>query len=422
MKITIHRGLNQIGGCITEIQSLSGTKILIDFGHNLPNGNDTAEDVYECPKNIDDLLKGCSAVFYTHYHGDHLGFAAEVHKRGVPQYMGPLAIKMMFHLNEHMIFAEDLKVRAEANLEALKEFCCFNILDKVLVGDISITPFSVSHSAPDSYMFLIECDGRKVFHTGDFRDHGYLGKGLYPMLEKYIIPAGIDVLITEGTNVGQTSKSVIPEEKVCRQLEEIIRRYKNVFILGSSADMDRLWSVPEAHRMAFTGRPFVCDEYQKDMIEIFADKFRNSERYYRFKMKEIYDFSPKNSKLLDWIKDKGVTMLIRNSGKFKDILNLVLPDCNPEETCLVYSMFRGYINPQHNAFNPVLHEFVNQFPNFEYCHTSGHASKECLEKVCTLINPKVAVIPIHKESSFTNLEFPESIQTKIFEGDVITLE
>ena len=27
MKITIHRGLNQIGGCITEIQPLSGTKM-----------------------------------------------------------------------------------------------------------------------------------------------------------------------------------------------------------------------------------------------------------------------------------------------------------------------------------------------------------------------------------------------------------
>ena len=422
MKITIHRGLNQIGGCITEIQSLSGTKILIDFGHNLPNGNDVAEDVYECPENIDELLKGCSAVFYTHYHGDHLGFAAEVHKRGVPQYMGPLAIRMMLHLNRHMTFAESLKARAEENLEALNEFRCFSILDKVHIGDISITPFCVSHSAPDSYMFLIECDGRKVLHTGDFRDHGYLGKGLYPMLEKYIIPAGIDVLITEGTNVGQISKSVIPEEEIRQQLQEIIQKYKNVFILGSSADMDRLWSIHEAHRMVFTGRPLVCDGYQKDMIEIFADKFRNSERYYRFYLKDIYDFRPDNRKLLDWIRDKGVTMLIRNSGKFQDILNQLLPDCNPEETCLVYSMFRGYINPEHKAYNPVIHNFVNQFPNFEYCHTSGHASKECIEKVCTLVNPKIAVIPIHKESSFTNLNLPENIQTKIFEGDTITLE
>ena len=421
MKITIHRGLNQIGGCITEIQSLSGSKILIDFGHNLPNGNDAAEDTYECPENIDELLKGCSAVFYTHYHGDHLGFAAEVHKRGVPQYMGPLAIRMMLHLNRHMTFAESLKARAEENLEALNEFRCFSILDKVHIGDISITPFCVSHSAPDSYMFLIECDGRKVLHTGDFRDHGYLGKGLYPMLEKYIIPAGIDVLITEGTNVGQISKSVIPEEEIRKQLQEIIQKYKNIFILGSSADMDRLWSVHEAHRMAFTGRPLVCDGYQKDMIEIFADKFRNSERYYRFNVKDIYDFRPDNRKLLDWIRDKGVTMLIRNSGKFQDILNLLLPDCNPEETCLVYSMFRGYINPEHKAYNPVIHNFVNQFPNFEYCHTSGHASKECIEKVCTLVNPKIAVIPIHKEASFTNLNLTENIQTKIFEGDTITL-
>ena len=422
MKITIHRGLNQIGGCITEIQSLCGTKILIDFGHNLPNGNYAAEDVYECPENMDELLKECSAVFYTHYHGDHLGFAAEVHKRGVPQYMGPLAIRMMLHLNRHMTFAENLKARAESNLEALNEFRSFSILDKVHIGDISITPFSVSHSAPDSYMFLIECDGRKVLHTGDFRDHGYLGKGLYPMLEKYIISAGVDVLITEGTNVGQTSKSVIPEDKIRQELQEIIKKHKNVFILGSSADMDRLWSVQEAHRQSFTGRPLVCDGYQKEMIEIFADAYRNSPRYYRFDMKEIYDFSPDNRKLLDWIREKGLTMLIRNSDKFQDILNLVLPDCNQEETCLVYSMFRGYINPNHKAYNPVIHSFVNQFPNFEYCHTSGHASKECIEKVCTLVNPKVAIIPIHKESSFTHLDLPENIQTKIFEEDTITLE
>lgn len=125
MKITIHRGLNQIGGCITEIQSLSGTKILVDFGHNLPDGNDVAEDMYEYPENVDELLKGCSAVFYTHYHGDHLGFAAEVHKRGIAQYMGPLAIKMMLHLNEHMSHAEPLKNRAEVNIAALKEFNTF---------------------------------------------------------------------------------------------------------------------------------------------------------------------------------------------------------------------------------------------------------------------------------------------------------
>jgi len=34
MKLTIHRGVNQIGGCITEIER-GGYKIFIDFGEQL---------------------------------------------------------------------------------------------------------------------------------------------------------------------------------------------------------------------------------------------------------------------------------------------------------------------------------------------------------------------------------------------------
>jgi len=34
-KITVYRP-NQIGGCITEIESSKGTKIIIDVGSNLP--------------------------------------------------------------------------------------------------------------------------------------------------------------------------------------------------------------------------------------------------------------------------------------------------------------------------------------------------------------------------------------------------
>ena len=418
MKITIHRGLNQIGGCITEIQSLSGTKILIDFGHNLPNGNDAAEDVYECPENIDELLKECSAVFYTHYHGDHLGFAAEVHKRGVPQYMGPLAIRMMLHLNRHMTFAESLKARAEENLEALDEFRSFSVLDKVHIGDISITPFSVSHSAPDSYMFLIECDGKKILHTGDFRDHGYLGKGLYSMLEKYIIPAGIDVLITEGTNIGQASKSVISEHKVCSDLIKIMKQYKNVFILCSSADADRLWSIHEATFNSH--RPLLCDEYQKTMLELFRNASNPHKPLYRFKIKDIFNIKDhrENAKLVKWINDRGFAMIIRSSKTFQKYLDEVMHYCKPEETCLVYSMFKGYIDPKHKAYNPTLHSFVNQFPRHVICHTSGHASKECLEKVCTLIDPSLAIIPIHKEGTFDALSLPSHIESKIYNDSI----
>ena len=35
MEVKIIKGLNQIGGCITEITSDKGTKIIIDFGEDL---------------------------------------------------------------------------------------------------------------------------------------------------------------------------------------------------------------------------------------------------------------------------------------------------------------------------------------------------------------------------------------------------
>ena len=35
MKITVHRGSNQIGGCVTEYES-NGWKLFVDYGEQLP--------------------------------------------------------------------------------------------------------------------------------------------------------------------------------------------------------------------------------------------------------------------------------------------------------------------------------------------------------------------------------------------------
>ena len=65
MKITGHRP-NQVGGCITEIESDLETRIIIDVGSNLPRT--VSEEVY-----VKELTKGCAGVFVMHYHGDHVG-------------------------------------------------------------------------------------------------------------------------------------------------------------------------------------------------------------------------------------------------------------------------------------------------------------------------------------------------------------
>ncbi|KAA6314315.1 hypothetical protein EZS27_035052 [termite gut metagenome] len=64
MKLTIHRGTNQIGGCVTKIESGS-YKVFIDFGEQLPSTENK-----ELPL-MDGLTCGDvskSALFITHYH------------------------------------------------------------------------------------------------------------------------------------------------------------------------------------------------------------------------------------------------------------------------------------------------------------------------------------------------------------------
>ena len=121
MKIKVHRGIDQIGGCITEIESKKGTKILIDLGHNLPEGDAPAVDKYDNPHELDQLLCGVSHIFYSHYHGDHLGFEAKVPKE-IKQHIGELSLQMVTTLKNQMTHAGGLRENAEASLEALSRF------------------------------------------------------------------------------------------------------------------------------------------------------------------------------------------------------------------------------------------------------------------------------------------------------------
>ena len=221
--------------------------------------------------------------------------------------------------------------------------------------------------------------------------------------------------------VGQASKSVISEHKVCSDLRKVMKQYKNVFVLCSSADADRLWSIHEASFNSH--RPLLCDEYQKTMLDLFRDASNPNQTLYRFKTKDIFNIKDhrENAKLVKWINDKGFAMVTRSSETFQKYLDEVMPYCKPEETCLVYSMFKGYIDPKHKAYNPSLHSFVKQFPRYETCHTSGHASKECLEKVCILIDPSMAIIPIHKEGTFDALNLPSHIESKIYNDSILNI-
>ena len=249
MQIIIHRGIDQIGGCITEIQSTSGTKILIDLGHNLPETDGPVNDIYDTPENLDRLLEGVSAVFYTHYHGDHIAFEASVAEKGIDQYLGRIAktIKKQFYAHMQHVPEEGQSQKYKAALEAVAKFKEYHADKTITVGDIKVTPYYVSHSAADAYMFVVECDGKTILHTGDFRDHGYLGHFLVGTLKKFVAGRDIDVLITEGTTLSRADERMMPEEELQQKAYELMSDYKYAFVINMPS-----YSAPRPTR---TGSP-----------------------------------------------------------------------------------------------------------------------------------------------------------------------
>lgn len=405
MNITIHRGANQIGGCITEISS-DNCKLLIDFGSNLP-GSQKAELTEE---KICDIAGNADAVFYTHYHGDHIGLHHLI-PANIKQYIGSGAKDVILckytALNRYGDYGKEI--------DMVKKMNTYRVGQRIDVGgkgEIFLTPYFVSHSAFDAYMFKIECDGKKILHTGDFRRHGYLGKGLFPMLSKYV--GEVDILITEGTMLGRKQESVVSENEIQYRITKILREHKYVFALCSSTDIDRLASFHAACKD--TGRVFFVDEYQKSVLDIFSKYAGKQSSLFNFKVFKLVNYRTSNVK--QKLTKEGFLMPIRinNYHLVKDMLDVY----NDESAWLIYSMWDGYAEENKNytidnvinirsLFAPRIFDGTK-----DSVHTSGHADVQTLAGVCNIVNPRIGVIPIHKDENTDYESLSNLSEYKIF--------
>ena len=425
--IVIRRGIDMIGGCITEIRSKNGDKILIDLGHKLPEGDEPALDELDDKRNLESLLNGVQAVFYTHPHGDHLGFATEVanHKPLITQYIGGISRELMLVLNKHLSYKGIVKAHDEQM--ALEGFYTYSAFTPVCVGDITVTPYPVSHSAPDAYMFVIDVDGKRILHTGDFRDHGYRynASQLAAMIDRITAEKPVDVLITEGTTLNRSSSRMLPEEEIADKLLALMQqsdeRAKYLFAYCSSMDADRIASFYHATQKYHKNRPFIVDNYQYHILKTMSQTLGMGENgnLYRFDDVMYYCDSLKQ-RIFKNMSEHGATILVHNNGFWRKNLDELLSHTTPANTCLVYSSYHGYIDPAHKAAQQRTIDFINRYKDRwrledEYLHTSGHASREALASMCINVNPQTAVIPIHREagSDFRSLNIPQYLKDRV---------
>lgn len=397
--VIIHNG-NQIGGCVTII-STETARIMIDFGQSLPGSKSDADVDFDWKNEEID------AVFFTHYHGDHIGRYKEI-PTNIPLYMGELTRMVMTTIAKHI---EDRE--AQAILKDDGRIVQVEADEPIEIGDIRVTPYMVDHSAYDAYMYLIETADKVILHTGDFRGHGYRGKAVIPTIRKYVRQYGkrdVDILITEGTMMSRLGEKVYSEKDMLRDARQLFSEEKYVFLICSSTNLDSLATFYNAAKEY--GRKTYANGYVCEQLENFTKVAGKHTPLYKFDDVSTIGYK----KILeneDKLREEGFLIIIKAEDAYRKWVDR-FKDLNPK---IVYSMWEGYLNPEKNAFNPVWKGFMDSYGNTKVMHTSGHAIAKMLESVINEVNPQEMIYQIHTENvgAFKKLKIKAELKTRIRE-------
>lgn len=375
MKIHIHRGQNQIGGNIVEI-STQKTKILLDVGLELDDEkNKVLPDI---PGLFD--YKGYDAVFISHYHGDHLGLAYQIHK-DIPLYMGQKCAKIV---QASDAYKRVPTVTPSGYLEHKKS---------IIIGDITITPYLCDHSAFDSYMLLCEADGERILYTGDFRGNG---RKPYDWLLSQL-PGKVDKLICEGTTLSREGYVAVTEQELEEQAVKLFRQHPGpVFVLQSSMNIDRIVTMYRAAKRS--GRIFLEDLYMADITSAIGGSVPNpafTDVYAFITSATRYEGLKKYPHRIgkDRIAKQPFVMCVRTS--MLRYLQGLSEKKNFGDGLLIYSFWSGYKETE--DMKRFLSDCEAMGLKIVTLHTSGHADYETIKMLVDTVNP-TEIIPIHTEA------------------------
>ncbi|HEX4111399.1 MAG TPA: MBL fold metallo-hydrolase, partial [Stellaceae bacterium] len=183
LTLTVHRGTQQIGGSCIEIAHPNGERIILDAGRPL-----------DAPEGATGLLPASldrsrpATVLISHPHQDHWGLVEELPPTW-PIWTGSNSAKLIAITGD--ITRRPLTRKFETWTSRSGPFA---------IGPFTVTPMLTDHSAFDAYMLLVEGAGKRILYTGDFRRHGRKSTLVDRLMTHP--PADIDVLLTEGTNLG----------------------------------------------------------------------------------------------------------------------------------------------------------------------------------------------------------------------------
>jgi ribonuclease J len=386
LTLTVHRGTRQIGGSCIELVHPQGDRIILDAGRPL-----------DAPEGATGLLPASldrtrpATVLISHPHQDHWGLVNEL-PASWPIWTGSNSAKLIAvvgDLTRHPL---------------TRTFETWNSRSgPFTVGPFTVTPILTDHSAFDAYMLLIEGAGKRVLYTGDFRRHGRKSVLVDRIMAKP--PADIDVLLSEGTNLG-ADKPLKTEKQLEFDFVELFKRTKGrVFVSWSGQNIDRTVTIYRAAKR--TGRTLAIDLYTADVLDRISKRnrlprpgFPNLKVVVTRRLANSYRHQGRED-FIERIAHAGHGISARRLKGCRHIIMLrgtliddyqragVVPTA---EDAYNYSMWRGYLSDPYQS--AALEWCQAAGSEIAYIHTSGHASPADLRAFAAAVRPKM-VVPVH---------------------------
>lgn len=226
-------GMNS-GLCTYEYEDENGKAckkaILFDAGQLIDNGKPEDPALKDCdivfPDYAQFLYKkddkkhkpetAIDGIFITHNHVDHAGALPLLILQGYklpPIYATPYTARR---------FEQELS-NAGLDPSEWPEIYAIAPGQAIEAGPLSVTPFWVSHSTPQSAGFFITSPGGTILHTGDFKmDPTVLwGPAFNPDQFKKVVSKPVDLLLLDSTGADK-DEAMVSEQEVRDSIHDII--------------------------------------------------------------------------------------------------------------------------------------------------------------------------------------------------------
>ena len=385
-RVMFFGGVGEIGKNMMAVE-YDNEIIVIDCGATFPNFEElpgidlVVPDISYLAQNSHKI----KALLLTHGHEDHIGaIPYSLLELNCPIYGSRLTLALVQNK-----LKEFPKIKPKMN--------SIKAGDVIKIGKFTVEFIRVCHSIAGSMAMAITTPVGTMVHTGDFKLDFQPINGELTDLTRFaeLGKKGVLLLTCESTNVEREGMSM-SESNVKKTLDGLFEKYKSkrIFVATFASNIHRLQQLLDlaekyGRKVAFTGRSMINiteTAYKIGELKFNRDNFIELDKIGSYKDEELLIISTGSQ-------GEPMSALTRMvNGEFPKIKL-------DENDCIIMSSspIPGNEKSVYNIINKLYRLGCDIiYSSLADVHASGHACKEELKIIHTLVNPKY-FIPVHGE-------------------------